>query len=86
MTQLIIFPNDDGSISLITPAKECQISVMEIARKDTPIGRPFRIVDEQSVPEDHTFFNAFEADFSNPDGYGIGPDAWFAEQAMKGSQ
>ena len=45
-----------------------------------PAGVPYKIVNSEDLPQDHTFFNAWEADFSNPDGYGIGAEAWFAEQ------
>ncbi len=60
---------------------DCGISVYEIARKDVPAGVPFLLIPSADAPQDHTFFAAFEADFSNPDGYGIGPVAWFAERA-----
>jgi hypothetical protein len=33
-----------------------------------------------------TFRGAWEADFTNPDGVGIGADAWFAEQAAKAQE
>ena len=52
----------------------------EVARKDVPVGVPYKIINHTDLPEDQTFFNAWEADFSNPDGYGIGAEAWFAEQ------
>jgi hypothetical protein len=55
--------------------------VSEVARKDVPAGLPYLIVDASSIPADRQFRNAWEADFSNPDGYGIGADAWFAEQS-----
>lgn len=84
MNTLIIYPNDDGSVTFCYPA-DCGIPVEEIARKDVPAGKPFLLVQDEFVPRDHTFFNAFEADFSSPDGYGIGSDAWFAEQAAKES-
>lgn len=84
MNKLIIFPNDSGGVVFCYPAPECGLPVEEIARKDVPVGKPYLIVSDELVPKDHTFFDAFEADFSSPDGYGIGPDAWFAEQAAKG--
>ena len=84
MNTLIIYTNDDGSVAFCYPA-DCGIPVEEIARKDVPAGKPFLLVPDEFVPRDHTFFNAFEADFSSPDGYGIGSDAWFAEQAAKES-
>lgn len=80
MSKQIIYPQEDGSIALIIPAPECKISVEEIARKDVPEGVPYLIVNDSDLPEDHTYFNAWEADFSNPHGHGIGQDAWFAEQ------
>jgi hypothetical protein len=76
MTQAIIYPQDNGSIALVIPTGELPIA--EVSQKDVPAGIPYLIVDVTSIPEDHTFFGAWEADFSNPDGYGIGADAYFA--------
>lgn len=83
MNSAIIYPTETGGIALGWVAKECGLSVMEAARKDVPAGVPFLIVPDEQLPKDHTFFEAFEADFSNPHGYGIGAEAWFAEQAAK---
>ena len=80
----IIYPNGSGGISLVIPTNI--LAIEEVARKDVPAGVPYRFVNETDLPEDHTFFNAWEADFSNPDGYGIGAAAWFAEQAAKETQ
>lgn len=82
MKQIIIYPNEIGGIAMGYPC-ECGLTIQEIARKDVPAGKPFLIVTDDQAPKDHTFFDAFEADFSNPHGYGIGSDAWFAEQAAK---
>lgn len=83
MNQRIIYENDTGSIAVVIPAPDCGLAIEEIARKDVPAGVPYLIVNASDLPEDNEFFNAFEADFSNPDGVGIGADAWFAEQAAK---
>lgn len=83
MGKIIIHPNDFGGVAFYYPANDCSIPLPERARKDVPAGLPFLIVDESLLPTDHTFFAAFEADFSNPDGYGIGCDAWFEEQKTK---
>jgi hypothetical protein len=82
MNSIIIFPNDSGSVVFCYPA-ECGLTIEDIARKDVPTGKPFLIVPNEQVPQDHTFFDAFQADFTNPHGFGIGADAWFAEQAAK---
>lgn len=83
MTQVIIYPNYEGWLSVVTPAAECGLTVEEIARKDVPAGKPYHIINADQLPQDNVFFNAWEADFSTPAGHGIGHDAWFAEQAAK---
>lgn len=82
MTQRIIYPTPEGGIAVIVPAPECGLSAQEIARKDVPAGAPYKIVDAADVPADRTFRGAWEGDFSQPDGHGIGHNAWFAEQAQ----
>jgi hypothetical protein len=84
INQRIIYPSDDGGVAIIIPTGDIEIA--EVARKDVPAGKPYKIVDVADIPSDRTFRNAWEADFSNPDGYGIGSDAWFAEQAAKAQE
>lgn len=78
MTQRIIYPTENG-ICILVPTGE--LSIEEVARKDVPANTAYLIVEANTIPSDRTFRNAWEADFSNPDGYGIGADAWFAEKA-----
>lgn len=82
MTRSIIYPQDNGSVVHVMPAHDCGIPFEEIARKDVPAGVPYLFVNDADLP-DLEFFDAWEADFSSPDGYGIGAEAWFAEQAAK---
>jgi hypothetical protein len=81
--RLVIYPNNQGGIAIILPAPECGIPLTEIARKDVPTGMPFRIIDAANIPTDRTYRDAWTADFSAPDGYGIGQEAWLAQQAIK---
>jgi hypothetical protein len=60
MNQRIIFPNDDGGVSVIVPAAECGLTIEEIAAKDVPVGKLYKIVDVSDIPEDRTFRNAWE--------------------------
>jgi hypothetical protein len=55
----IIYPTDDGGVAIIIPA-DCGLSVEEIAAKDVPEGKPFKIIDTADVPTDRTFRNAWE--------------------------
>lgn len=70
MNQCIIFPNENGGVAVVLPALECLLSIENIGRKDVPQGVPFRIIDVADLPDDRTFRTAWEADFSNPNGYG----------------
>ena len=60
MNQRIIYPNDDGGVSIVIPAPECGLTIEEIAAKDVPSGKPFKIVDVADIPTDRTFRNAWE--------------------------
>jgi hypothetical protein len=81
MNQRIIYQNSDGGVSIIIPSGE--IAVEEVARKDVPAGVAYKIVDVADIPTDRTFRNAWEVNITEPDGVGIGADAWFAEQEAK---
>jgi hypothetical protein len=62
--KLIIYPNDNGGICILTPAPECGLSLQEIAAKDVPAGRPWKIVDVADIPADRTFRDAWTANFT----------------------
>ena len=62
MTQRIIYPTDEGGVAVIIPTPEAlqSMSIRDIALKDVPTGKPYKIVDVQDVPSDRTFRNAWE--------------------------
>jgi len=59
MNQRIIYPTDDGGVAVIVPA-DCGLTIEEIAAKDVPKGKPFKILDVADIPSDRTFRNAWE--------------------------
>jgi len=59
MNQRIIYPTDNGGVAIIVPA-DCGLTIEEIAAKDVPEGKPFKIVDVADIPTDRTFRNAWE--------------------------
>lgn len=67
--KLAIFPNKT-TISVLVPAPNCSLSFEQICAKDVPTGVPYLIIDSSELPADKEFRDAWEADFSNPDGYG----------------
>jgi hypothetical protein len=59
MNQRIIYPTDDGGVAIIVPA-DCGLTIEQIAAKDVPEGKPYKIVDVADIPTDRTFRNAWE--------------------------
>ena len=62
MNQRIIYPTDDGGVAIIIPADEylANHTIEELAAKDVPAGKPFKIIDASELPPDRTFRNAWE--------------------------
>jgi hypothetical protein len=54
----IIYPNERGGVSLVIPTGE--LAIEEVAAKDVPAGVPYKIVEDDELPQDHTFFDAWE--------------------------
>ena len=83
MNQRIIFQNDEVGVSVIVPSRKClkDHTIEEIAAKDVPAGKPYKIVSVDDIPSDRTFRNAWtvnEADLTD----GVGAESnEFQEQA-----
>lgn len=60
MNQRIIYPTDEGGVAVIIPAPDCGLTIEEIAAKDVPEGKPYKIVDVADIPTDRTFRAAWE--------------------------
>ena len=57
----IIYKNEFGGISIITPTQEAlgQMSIIELALKEVPTGLAFAIVEDSEIPTDRTFRDAW---------------------------
>jgi len=67
MKQRIIYQNDEGGVAIIIPA-DCGLTVEEIAAKDVPKGKPYKIVDVADIPTDRQWrdgWTANEADLTD---------------------
>lgn len=62
MDKRIIYPNDEGGVSIIVPTPEylTEHTIEELAAKDVPTGKPYKIVDISEIPSDRTFRDAWE--------------------------
>ena len=76
----ILFQNTEGGLSVIHPTGATPVE--DLCHKCIPTGTPYLIVEDDAIPTDRTFRNAWEADFSNPTGTSIGREVWFAQQEV----
>jgi hypothetical protein len=54
MTQVIIYNQDNGIPAVVMPTQEAleNHSILDIAIKDVPAGKPFKIIDASDLPQD----------------------------------
>ena len=55
----IIYTQDDGSVAIVIPADNCNLTVEQIRDKDVPSGKTSYIVDKSVIPSDRSFRNAW---------------------------
>jgi hypothetical protein len=76
----VIYPKPDGGIYMLIPSQEWNVN--DVALKDVPIGVPYKIVDSSQFPPHFEFFAAWEVDFSEPDGHGIGENEFWKSKEI----
>jgi hypothetical protein len=57
MNKRILYPTPDGGVAIVIPTGE--ISIEEVAKKDVPEGVAYEIVEDDAIPSDRTFRNAW---------------------------
>lgn len=62
MTKRIIYKNDNGGVSVIIPSPNVSLTVKQIADKDVPKGKPYKIVDVSEIPTDRTERDLWDVD------------------------
>lgn len=60
MNQRIIYQTDEGGVAVIIPAPKCGLTIEQIAAKDVPSGKEYKIVDVDALPTDRAFRGAWE--------------------------
>jgi hypothetical protein len=67
----IIYMQDNGIVAVLIPSPNEKRSLDELAKKDVPTGKKYKIVDVSEVSSDRTFRNAWEINESElTDGVG----------------
>lgn len=64
MVQVIIYKTDNGGVMELFPTPQIleTRTIEEVAQKDVPFGKPYKIVDQSELPSDMEFRNAWEVD------------------------
>ena len=62
MNSRIIYTTDEGTVAILIPTDECGLSIEEIAAKDVPEGKEYKIVDVSTISSDRSFRNAWVLD------------------------
>jgi hypothetical protein len=58
----IIYKRPDSGVSVIVPSSEWLGTMEELAQKDVPTGLKYKIVEDEIIPTDRSFRNAWEVD------------------------
>lgn len=73
MSQVIIFNNDNGGVSVLRPTDNSlsAIGINAIAKKDVPSGKPYKIIDSTELPPNWSERESWKVDELNlTDGIG----------------
>lgn len=86
MSKVVIYPLNAlseepgmGKIAVLFPAPQSRLTVEQIALKDVSQGTPYLIIDASDLPSDPTYRDAWDADFSQPSGIGLGADEFWKQ-------
>ena len=55
----IIYTQDDGTVAIVIPADNCDLTVEQIRDKNVPSGKTSYIVNKSVIPTDRSFRDAW---------------------------
>jgi hypothetical protein len=61
----IIYPNDEGGVSIVVPSPNCNLSLEQIIGQSVPTGKPYQIVNVEDIPTDRNYRNAWTYEEEN---------------------
>lgn len=62
MEKRIIYRTDEGGVAVMIPCLECGLTIEQIAAKDVPTGKPYKIVDAADIPADRSQRHLWDVD------------------------
>ena len=61
MNKRIIYKDNEGNLKVIIPIDN-NLTIQEIAKKDVPTGKPYKIIEETDLPNSREYRNAWNID------------------------
>ena len=58
-TKRIIYPNDEGGVSIVVPSPNTSLSLAEIEARVVPSGKSRQTVNATDIPSDRTYRDAW---------------------------
>ena len=58
----IIYKTSENTVSVVCPTSEWSNRMEELAQKDVPTGLKYKIVEDEVIPTDRSFRDAWEVD------------------------
>ena len=55
----IIYPNDDGGVSIVSPSPNSSLTLAQLVARTVPTGKSHQIVNVSDIPSDRTYRNAW---------------------------
>lgn len=62
MDKRIIYKTGNGELVVVIPAPDSGLTAEQVATKDVPTGRPYKIVDASEIPSDRHDRDLWEVD------------------------
>lgn len=70
MADVILYPNGKGGICVVHISPTADLTTEQIAKKATPTGVKYKIIDSSELPTDRELRTCWEYDFTVFDGFG----------------
>jgi hypothetical protein len=55
----IIYPNDEGGVSIVIPSPNCELTLDQVIDKSVPQGKPYQVLEVSEIPTDRSYRNAW---------------------------
>lgn len=73
----------DNKIQVLFCIENSTTNKEDVLKKDIPFNSPYIVLKDEDALPNFLFLDAWEVDFSNPDGFGMGYERWMIQKCEK---